>query len=66
MSYIGQIRTTRYFVMHEEQRHELLSFKPFDTTQNMLYIRYLRFNYYHLVHTTADGLLVPPRVLPDQ
>jgi hypothetical protein len=62
MSYIGQIRTTRYFIMHEEQRHGLMSFKPL-----ILHRTWYKLDIYvFITPTTADGLLVQPKVLPNQ
>jgi hypothetical protein len=49
---------TCHFNLNEEQRHELMSFEPFDATQNISYIKYLRFYYYHWFDTSNSRLLV--------
>jgi uncharacterized protein YfbU (UPF0304 family) len=52
--YKDNIRMTRHFNLNEEQ----MSFKSFDATQNMFYIKYLRFYYYHWLDTSNGKLLV--------
>ena len=49
---------TCHFNLNEEQRHELMSFESFDATQNISYIKYLRFYYYHWLDTSNSRLLV--------
>jgi uncharacterized protein YfbU (UPF0304 family) len=49
---------TRHFNLNEGQRHKYMSFKSFDATHNMSYIKYLRFYYYHWLDTSNIRLLV--------
>ena len=62
----GNIRMTRHFSLNEEQRHNFMSFKSFDTTQNMSYINYLRFYYYHWLDTSNSRILVPVGITRQQ
>jgi hypothetical protein len=49
---------TCHFNLNEEQRHEFMLFESLDATQNMSYIKYLRFYYYHWLDTSNSRLLV--------
>ena len=51
-------RYCRQAVVYEPYQNDML-FKSFDTSQNMFWIRYLRFYYYYLVHTSDSRHLIP-------